>query len=109
MDFVVECYRTCGAFPRTEVYEHCSQLQRAAVSVPANIAEGHGRDSTREFLHHLSIAYGSLMECETHLQIAGRLNYIDRASLDSLPVHSSEIGRMLNGLIASLKRKLPNS
>src|SRR5262245_31922213 len=103
MDFVVECYRVCERFPRQEQYGLCSQLQRAAVSIPSNIAEGHGRTST---LHHLSIAYGSLMEGETQVQIAHRLDYIEferqRAMLD----RSEEIGRMLNGLMASLQKRL---
>ena len=72
MDLVVECYRTGERFPKTEVYGLTSQLRRAAVSVAANFAEGQGRSHTREFLNHLSMAYGSLMEVETHLQIAGR-------------------------------------
>jgi four helix bundle protein len=106
MDLVVDCYRAANQFPKTEVYGLVSQLQRAMVSVPANIAEGRGRSHTREFLNHLSIAYGSLMEVETHLQIAGRLRYIDDAALDALLKKSAEIGRMLNGLIQSLNRKL---
>lgn len=106
MDFVVACYKACERFPKTEVYGLCSQLQRSAVSVPANIAEGQGRDSTREFLRHLSIAYGSLTEAETHILIAKRLGYVDAAHVETLQAQSDEIGRMLNGLMASLRRKL---
>jgi four helix bundle protein len=106
MDLVVDCYHIAERFPKAEVYGLTSQLQRAAVSVPANIAEGHGRSHTKEYLHHLSIAYGSLMETETHLQIAARLHYIDECLLSPLLEKSAEIGRMLNGLIQSLNRKL---
>lgn len=93
-------------FPKSETYGLAIQLQRAAVSVPANIAEGQGRNLTREFINHLSIAYGSLMEVETHLQIAARLGYIAESLLDRLLLLSNEIGRMLNGLMQSLQRKL---
>jgi len=77
MDFVVECYRMSGTFPKNEVYGLASQLQRAAVSIPANIAEGQSRQHHKEFLQHLAIAYGSLAEVETHVQIARRLEYVD--------------------------------
>jgi len=106
MDLVVECYRVGNHFPRTEIYGLKSQLQRAAVSIPANIAEGHGRRHTREFLKHLSIAYGALMEVETHMHIAGRLRYVDSQSLELVIDKTQEIGRMLNGLMQSLNRKL---
>lgn len=106
MDLVVECYRVAKRFPGTEIYGLTSQLQRAAVSIPANIAEGQGRSHTREFLNHLSIARGSLMEVETHIQIANRLRYIDNTTLELVIDKTGEIGRMLNGLIQSLNRKL---
>lgn len=106
MDFVVACYRVTESFPKSETYGLAIQIQRAAVSVPANIAEGQGRNHTREFINHLSIAYGSLMEVETHLQIATRLNYMDDTVLHRLLESSNEIGRMLNGLMQSLQRKL---
>jgi four helix bundle protein len=109
MGLVVECYQIAEQFPEIETYGLISQLQRAAVSIPANIAEGHGRSHTKEFLNHLSIAYGSLMEVETHLQIAARLNYLDNSSLQGLLNKSAEIGRMLNGLMQSLNRNLTNS
>ncbi len=106
MDLVVECYRVAEQFPKTETYGLAIQLQRAAVSVPANIAEGQGRNHTKEFINHLSMAYGSLMEVETHLQIAARLRYIEESVLQDLLVRSNEIGRMLNGLMLSLNKRL---
>jgi four helix bundle protein len=106
MDLVVECYRAAEHFPKSEAYGLVTQLQRAAVSIPANIAEGQGRNHTKEFINHLSIAYGSLMEVETHLQIGARLKYIDEPLLHNLLVGTNEIGRMLNGLMQSLNRKL---
>ena len=106
MDLVVECYRICEGFPKFEQYGLCSQLQRAGVSIPSNIAEGHGRTSTREFLHHLSIAYGSLMEVETQVEIACRLGYIGNDQWQSVLGRAQEIGRMLNGLTASLNKRL---
>ena len=106
MDLVIGCYDAGKRFPQTERYGLTSQLQRAAVSVPANIAEGQGRNHTREFINHLSIAYGSLMEVETHLQIACRLHYIESDSLESLLEKCAVVGRMLNGLMQSLNRRL---
>ena len=67
MDLVEEIYRLTQSFPKKEVYALSSQMQRAAVSIPANIAEGHARDSTREFLRYVSIALGSLAELETYI------------------------------------------
>lgn len=109
MDFVVLCYECSNPFPASENFGLSSQLRRAAVSVPANIAEGHGRNSTKEFLYHLSVAYGSLMEVETHLQIGFRLGYLGSEKLDLLLRHSGEIGRMLNGLKSSLHRRLQSN
>jgi len=106
MDLVIACYRVTDTFPKSEVYGLTIQLQRAAVSVPANIAEGQGRNHTREFINHLSIGYGSLMEAETHLQIAARLAYIQQSELEKLLLQTNEIGRMLNGLMKFLNRKL---
>ena len=71
-------------FPKSEIYGLSSQLQRASVSLPANIAEGHQRQHSKEFLQHLSIACGSLAEVETHIQIAGRLGYVDEKQVDKI-------------------------
>ncbi len=108
MDLVVECYKITKNFPESEIYGLTSQLRRAAVSIPANIAEGRERQHTKEFLQHLSIAYGSLAELETHLQIAQRLNYLDIAHVDQVLEKTAEIGRMINGLRRSLQNKADN-
>ena len=70
-------YELTKQFPPNELYGLVSQIRKAAVSIPANIAEGHGREHLGDYLHHLSIANGSLMELETHLLLAGRLGYLD--------------------------------
>jgi four helix bundle protein len=107
MDLVEDCYRLTKEFPNNEVYGLSSQLQRSAVSIPANIAEGRERGRTKEFLHHLSIAYGSLAELETHVLVARRLNYVNEENLGQLMDKIAEIGRMLNGLRGSLEHKNP--
>ena len=106
MDLVVVCYQITKEFPKNEVYGLMSQLQRAAVSIPANIAEGRHRQHRREFLQHLSIAYGSLAELETHIQIAERLDYITGKQIKKLLDQTAEIGRMLNGLRKSIEAKI---
>ncbi len=108
MDFVVECYRMTGMFPKSEVYGLTSQLQRAAVSIPANIAEGQGRQHNKEFLQHLAIAYGSLAEVETHIQIACRLRHVDGEKGNQILEWAARIGRMLNGLRRSVEGKDQN-
>ena len=84
VDFVAEIYRVPADFPKTEMYGLTGQLRRGAVSVPSNIAEGQSRNGSREFVHHLGIACGSLSEVETQLIIAERLRYIDKDQLGSL-------------------------
>ena len=102
---VVLCYRLTQIMPKNEMYGLISQLQRAAVSIPANIAEGQARQHTKEFLQYLSIAYGSLAELETHIQIAERLDYIDPDDAENTLNKTAQIGRMLNGLRRSLRKK----
>ena len=92
MDLVVMCYESSQHFPPSEVYGLTGQLRRAAVSVPSNIAEGRERKYTKEFIQYLSIAYGSLAELETHIQIAYRLGYISAECQDSLLDKTAEIG-----------------
>jgi four helix bundle protein len=104
MNLVVECYQLTGMFPENEIYGLSSQMQRAAVSIPANIAEGRQRRHRKEFLQHLSIANGSLAELETHLQIAARLDYIDDDLLNDMLNRTAKIGKMINGLRKSLDK-----
>ena len=105
MDLVVDCYHMTSQFPKFEVYGLASQLQRAAVSVPANIAEGRSLPYTKEFIRHLSIAYGSLAELETHILLSERLRYLPREQSTMLQDQSAEVARMINGLRKSLKQR----
>ena len=105
MDLVVESYKVVNLLPKSEAYGLATQIQRAAVSIPANIAEGHGREHLGDYLHHLSCANGSLMELETHLLIASRLSYITEAQVESVLKRTAELGRMLAGLISKLKSR----
>ena len=102
MEFVTEIYRETAEFPRDERYGLTSQVRRAAVSVPSNIAEGQGRLSENEFRHFLGLARGSLMEVETQLKIAGNLGYLQQVPSQELLKSTGEVGKILNGLIASL-------
>ena len=105
MDLVVEIYRLTKPFPPAEQLGLTSQIRRAAVSVPANIAEGHGRLHRADYLRFLSIARGSLTEVETHLQIAVRLGYLERDQVKEVWILLQHVGRLLNGLIRSLDIK----
>src|SRR5437667_9746068 len=99
MDLVDVIYEITKTFPKEERFGLAAQLQRSAVSVPSNIAEGHGRDHLGEYLHHLSIANGSLMELETQFAIASRRQYIDQAALGHGLNLSGDVGRLLGGLV----------
>lgn len=105
MDLVVESYRLANLVPKNDTYGLASQIQRAAVSIPANIAEGHGRDHLGVYLHHLSVANGSLMELETHFHIALRLLYLKGNDLEKIVALTAEVGRMLSALTRKLKEK----
>ncbi len=105
MDLVVRVYEATKEFPPEERFGLTNQLRRAAVSVPSNIAEGQGRHATRDFLRCLSIAYGSLQEVETQLIIARRLNYLDEKFQAALSDLTSEVARLINGLMNSLSRR----
>jgi len=102
MDLVTDIYRITTTFPNEERFGLSSQMRRAAVSVPSNIAEGHGRKATGAYLNHLSIAYGSLVELETQIQISVRLEFISQNQSYDLLTKTDEIGKMLTGLKRSL-------
>ncbi len=106
MDLVVTVYRITATFPKEERYSLVNQLRRAAVSVPSNIAEGHGRSRTGDYLRHLSVAVGSLSEVETQVQISRRLEYIAEDDQSRLLDSCNAIAKMLGGLIRSLRKRL---
>ena len=106
MNLAEQCYHATRSFPRAELFGMISQIRRAAISVPANIAEGQGRQSTKEFLNHLSIARGSLLELETHLLLSQRVGLLQKPALDPLLATCDEISRMLSGLRRALEAKL---
>lgn len=102
MDLAVRAYRLTDVFPKHELYSLTSQIRRAAASVPANIAEGYGRESTGAYVQHLRIAQGSLKELETHLILAERVEITRPELTEPLMTHCDVIGKMLRGLIRSL-------
>jgi len=106
MTLAVECYRMTKPFPKDELFGLTSQIRRAASSIPANIAEGHGRDHTKEFLNHLSIANGSLKELETHLFLANKIGLLAQDELDRALPLTERTGQMITRLRQSLKRRL---
>jgi four helix bundle protein len=104
LELVVEVYRLTGGFPAMERFGLAGQMQRAAVSIPSNIAEGAARRGRKEYLQFLFIARGSLSELDTQLEIAVRLGYIDAAAGLETQARLDELSRMLSGLIRSLSQ-----
>ena len=105
MDLVESVYRVSGGFPKSELYGLMSQIRRAAVSVPSNIAEGQTRASTKEFLQHISIAQASLAEVETQLEIAVRLGFVGANLVNPVLEQSAVLGKQLYALRDALERK----
>ena len=106
MALVVESYRVAKLLPKSETYGLIGQIQRAAVSIPANIAEGHGREHLGDYVRHLSVANGSLTELETHFLIAVELAYVSCDEVGRVLGMTSEVGRMLTGLTQKLRGPL---
>ena len=106
VDFVVDIYKVTESFPREEKFGLTSQIRRAAVSVPANIAEGAARTSNKEFAQFLSNAQGSASESETEHLIASRLEYLDKDKYLKVRASLESIGRMITGLLQHLRSKI---
>ncbi|MFK0683586.1 four helix bundle protein [Ochrobactrum sp. BD67] len=102
MEMVIAIYKMTDCWPKEEIYGLTSQVRRAAVSVPANIAEGFGRENRGSYQQFLRIAQGSLKEMETHLLIAERLGFMHREAIDLILVKSESIGKLLRLLIRKL-------
>jgi four helix bundle protein len=100
MELVTDVYQVTSDFPKHELYGLTGQIRRAAVSVPGNLDEGHGRTSRREFHRFISQARGSLVEVETRLEIARNLSSLTTPAASELLAKAGRVGRMLNGLRA---------
>jgi four helix bundle protein len=103
MDLVTSVYRATECFPKSELYGLTNQIRRSAASIPANIAEGQGRRLAGEFLQFLGNARGSLLELDTHLEIAVRLGMLSKESHSTLMEQLVEVRKLLNGLMRSIK------
>jgi len=103
MTLAEECYRVTRAFPREELFGLTSQIRRSAASIPANVAEGHGRENTGSFIQFLRIAQGSTKELETHLYLAERVGLLETERLSGLMERCGDVGKMLRSLIRSLQ------
>ncbi len=102
MEIAEQCYFLTRDFPKSELYGMTSQIRRAASSVPANIAEGYGRQHRGEYVQFLHIANGSLKELETHLLLCARVELTEANRIAPVIQQCNETGRMLQGLIRSL-------
>ncbi len=105
MDLVIEVYKLAKILPKTEQYALADQLRRAVVSIPSNIAEGYGRNATKEYIHFLNIARGSKNEVETQLLICVKLGYISDSAIEPVMQICYEIGKMLTAMIKKLTPK----
>ncbi|KKT52685.1 MAG: hypothetical protein VE96_C0010G0006 [candidate division Kazan bacterium GW2011_GWA1_44_22] len=104
---VANIYSLTKTFPVSEQYILTSQINRSAISIPSNIAEGWARHSTKEFINFLYIARGSLAELETQLLLGSDLNYVSSKKLAEIENQLNEINKMLSGIIWKLKSKIP--
>ena len=105
MELAVNCYELTKGFPNTEAYGMTSQIRRASSSVAANIAEGHGRESTASYVQFLRVAQGSLKELETHVILSGRVGLMPEGGMARLLDQAEEVGKMLRALIRRLQTK----
>ena len=105
MDLAQAIYEMTYTLPKAETYALISQMQRAAVSIPSNIAEGAGRDSNKDFSHFISIALGSLFELHTQIVLSERIDYIDNNQKNKILIMTNELQKMLVGF----RKKLDNS
>ncbi len=105
MALVTEIYKQTKSFPKDETYGLTSQIRRCAVSIPSNIAEGYGRNSTSDYVRFLRVAAGSLYELQTQMEISSNLRYLNKSNFDRLYESSREIERMLSSLTKKLNDK----
>jgi len=109
MELVRAIYAASSDFPGSELFGLTGQMRRAAVSIPSNIAEGHTRGYTREYLHHVVIAHGSVAELTTQIEIAADLGYLNSSTAAELTARADLLSRQLNALRTALANRLPHS
>ena len=109
LELITSVYRHTERFPKEEKFGLTSQIRRAAISIPANVAEGAGRRSQKEFVHFLSNSQGSASELETELIIAHRLGYLDETTFAQLIASLEQIGRLITGLSRHVERQKPRT
>jgi four helix bundle protein len=105
MNLVTKTYNSTKEFPKEEIFGLTSQIRRCSISIPSNIAEGHGRESNKEYLRFLNISIGSLFELQTQLEIAKNIEYLTEEDFNNLYDDSREIERMLVSFINKIKER----
>lgn len=108
-ELVISLYKATRTFPKDELFGLTNQIRRAAVSVPANIAEGYARSSRKEFIQFLYISYASLAEVEYYIELIRDLNYLPPSACADLEAKRLVVGKLLYGLLSSMTRKKRNS
>jgi four helix bundle protein len=106
MDLTEKVYLLTDSFPKSEIYGLSSQIRRCAVSIPSNLAEGHGRTSTKEFLQFIAIAYGSICELETQILLSHRLKYLDQSNLETVSALLTETSKTIRGLQKAIRERV---
>lgn len=106
MALAADCYKAKSSFPQSEIYGMTSRIRRAATSVPANIAEGHGRETTGAYIQFLRISQGSLKEVETLVLLANSIEFLDKATTERLMGRCEDVGKPLRALIRVLQSKV---
>ena len=109
MNLAAACYQVTKVFPKEEIYGMTSQIRRSAAAIPANIAEGYGREYRAEYIHFLRIAQGSLKELETHLFLSQRVEFVTFQALETVLQQCETVGKMLRSLIRSLEAASKNT
>jgi four helix bundle protein len=105
MQLAQSTYRLLERFPPRTGWGLQQQLERSAISIPSNVAEGHARDSTKEYLHYLSYSLGSVAELETQVMLASRMRFVAEQEADELLAQADEVGKMLRGVQKTLKAR----
>jgi four helix bundle protein len=106
MDLTEKVYLLTDSFPKSEIYGLSSQIRRCAVSIPSNLAEGHGRTSAKEFLQFIAIAYGSICELETQILLSHRLKYLDQSNLETVSALLTETSKTIHGLQKAIRERV---